>query len=358
MHAIRRILIVLFIFSITKSPVPRADAATMIGDPFTVWILENAVFRDEGSGIAGSPGVDLHLTHHVDAQFDSYDGATLQFDLAPFAGSLASLTFVLRDFDFREGAVRREIASVTEAMIENGWSHGHFVGPRGMTIQFPTLDAMQAALGERIQFEFATIPAEGIDGDRFGVAVFEGGVQRDSAVGVAGEPSPDVELSQFIPCRVDWHDAFTFELRFSSSLNRPLTNLEIRIDDLDFQRNGVLQDIVAVTELSSRNENPYVLASAKAQIIIVFTQLDVAAAAAGDVITFRIDTEGHALLGDLNCDGSITVSDIGPFVTALVDPEGYGVAQPDCNSANADTNQDTAVSPSDIGPFVALLIGQ
>jgi hypothetical protein len=62
-----------------------------------------------------------------------------------------------------------------------------------------------------------------------------------------------------------------------------------------------------------------------------------------------------ALPGDMNCDGVITVSDIGPFVLALTDPAEYAAQFPDCNAANADINGDGTVTVSDIGPFVALL---
>lgn len=61
------------------------------------------------------------------------------------------------------------------------------------------------------------------------------------------------------------------------------------------------------------------------------------------------------LLGDMNCDGTVTVSDIGGFVLALTDPTGYAMQFPDCDINNADVNEDGSISVSDIGPFVALL---
>lgn len=63
------------------------------------------------------------------------------------------------------------------------------------------------------------------------------------------------------------------------------------------------------------------------------------------------------LLGDMNCDGALTVSDIGPFVLALTNPAQYAIDFPDCDVNNADVNMDGAVTVSDIGPFVALLTG-
>lgn len=63
------------------------------------------------------------------------------------------------------------------------------------------------------------------------------------------------------------------------------------------------------------------------------------------------------LIGDTNCDGIISVSDIGPFVLALTDPAGYAAQFPNCEINNADTNDDGQISVGDIGPFVALLSG-
>jgi hypothetical protein len=64
-----------------------------------------------------------------------------------------------------------------------------------------------------------------------------------------------------------------------------------------------------------------------------------------------------ALLGDMNCDGQLSVSDISGFVLALTDPAGYAAAFPDCDVDNADVNQDGTISVSDIAGFVSLLTG-
>lgn len=63
------------------------------------------------------------------------------------------------------------------------------------------------------------------------------------------------------------------------------------------------------------------------------------------------------LVGDLNCDGLVSVADIGPFVLALTDPAGYAAQFPACDINNADINNDDLVSVGDIGGFVALLTG-
>jgi plastocyanin len=60
-------------------------------------------------------------------------------------------------------------------------------------------------------------------------------------------------------------------------------------------------------------------------------------------------------LGDMNCDGGIDFDDIDPFVLALVSPEDYAVAYPDCNVLNGDTDQDGDVDFDDIDELIELL---
>ena len=59
----------------------------------------------------------------------------------------------------------------------------------------------------------------------------------------------------------------------------------------------------------------------------------------------------------MNCDGVLSVGDIGGFVLALTDPAGYAAAFPECDINNGDMNGDTAVSVGDIGLFVTALTG-
>ncbi len=61
------------------------------------------------------------------------------------------------------------------------------------------------------------------------------------------------------------------------------------------------------------------------------------------------------LLGDLNCDGVVSVGDINAFVLALTDTDGYRKAFPDCNALNGDFNDDGAVTVGDINGFVAVV---
>lgn len=64
------------------------------------------------------------------------------------------------------------------------------------------------------------------------------------------------------------------------------------------------------------------------------------------------------LLGDLNCDGFVTVSDIGFFVTALTDPAGYAAVQPDCLIENGDIDGNRQTTVADIGGFIELLLAE
>jgi hypothetical protein len=61
-------------------------------------------------------------------------------------------------------------------------------------------------------------------------------------------------------------------------------------------------------------------------------------------------------LGDLNCDGLVDLDDIGPFVSALIDPPGYAIAYPLCDIHRADTNKDAQENGLDIQSFVNLLL--
>lgn len=66
---------------------------------------------------------------------------------------------------------------------------------------------------------------------------------------------------------------------------------------------------------------------------------------------------GLVTIGDMNCDGVISVGDISGFVLALTDPAGYATTYPGCDINRADTNGDGVVSVGDIAGFVSLLTG-
>jgi len=60
--------------------------------------------------------------------------------------------------------------------------------------------------------------------------------------------------------------------------------------------------------------------------------------------------------GDANNDGSFNVGDIGAFITALQDPDGYAAAFPGGNPDEVlDINADGGFNVGDIGTFIRLL---
>lgn len=63
-------------------------------------------------------------------------------------------------------------------------------------------------------------------------------------------------------------------------------------------------------------------------------------------------------VGDMNCDGVVSVGDISGFVLALSDPAGYAIAHPACDISLGDINADGFVTVGDISPFVALITGR
>ena len=70
-----------------------------------------------------------------------------------------------------------------------------------------------------------------------------------------------------------------------------------------------------------------------------------------------VELSGLRSPGDLNCDGSVDLTDVGPFITALLDPREYENQYPDCDINNGDTNDDGSVDLTDVESFIELLIG-
>lgn len=93
-----------------------------------------------------------------------------------------------------------------------------------------------------------------------------------------------------------------------------------------------------------------------------FCTLQTQIVCAGGGGTYLGDGSGCAhptcgLIGDMNCDGVISVSDIGGFVLALTQPEVYDAVYPNCRRSNGDVNGDGFVTVGDIAGFVALITG-
>lgn len=59
--------------------------------------------------------------------------------------------------------------------------------------------------------------------------------------------------------------------------------------------------------------------------------------------------------GDVNCDGSLDLRDVEPFILALLDPAEYEKQFPDCEIDRADMNADGSVDLVDVEPFVEAL---
>ena len=79
---------------------------------------------------------------------------------------------------------------------------------------------------------------------------------------------------------------------------------------------------------------------------------------AGSVATSLQGPSAPAILiGDLNCDGVVSVGDIAAMVMALTDPSGYAATFPGCNILAGDCSADGATTVGDIGCFVDLLTG-
>lgn len=76
------------------------------------------------------------------------------------------------------------------------------------------------------------------------------------------------------------------------------------------------------------------------------------------IVTYNLDnvvvTIPHP--GDLNCDAVVDLSDVEPFIQALIDPAAYQTAYPDCSATLADLDGNGTVDGLDIQPFVGVLL--
>jgi hypothetical protein len=58
------------------------------------------------------------------------------------------------------------------------------------------------------------------------------------------------------------------------------------------------------------------------------------------------------VLGDLNCDGAVSVFDIDPFILALTDARRYARRYPNCHRSLADVDGDGTIDAFDLVPFL------
>ncbi len=63
-----------------------------------------------------------------------------------------------------------------------------------------------------------------------------------------------------------------------------------------------------------------------------------------------------SLIGDMNCDGAVNASDVGPMALALVDLAAHQLQFPGCDPLHGDMNQDLTLDGRDIGLFVNCLL--
>lgn len=69
------------------------------------------------------------------------------------------------------------------------------------------------------------------------------------------------------------------------------------------------------------------------------------------------DWAGPIVPGDMDCDGSLNLTDVESFILALIDPKGYDAKNPDCDLNLADMNTDGSVDLTDVEKFIEALLG-
>lgn len=71
---------------------------------------------------------------------------------------------------------------------------------------------------------------------------------------------------------------------------------------------------------------------------------------------FAVSGARTQLALDLNCDDETTIDDVMPFTLALIDPDAYDAAYPDCDQQRADVNGDGFADGADIQAFIDALL--
>jgi len=74
------------------------------------------------------------------------------------------------------------------------------------------------------------------------------------------------------------------------------------------------------------------------------------------VFHFSFTAGAPIFLGDMNCDGCITTTDVQAMVLALLNPATYAATYPGCNILRGDTNGDSLVNGRDIRGFTNLVL--
>lgn len=121
--------------------------------------------------------------------------------------------------------------------------------------------------------------------------------------------------------------------------------------DTDLCCNATVPDVVSTTFRVNRARDFTRFFTGRMDELALYPRV----LSASEVLAHFTATEIGLLPGDMNCDGIVNNFDIDPFVLALVDPDAYTVAFPNCNRLAADVNGDGSVDNFDIDPFVLLL---
>jgi len=74
------------------------------------------------------------------------------------------------------------------------------------------------------------------------------------------------------------------------------------------------------------------------------------------VFHFSFAPNVPVFLGDMNCDGCVTATDVQAMVLALINPAAYSAAHPGCSILRGDTNGDSLVNGRDIRGFTSLIL--
>lgn len=130
----------------------------------------------------------------------------------------------------------------------------------------------------------------------------------------------------------------------------------IEIDIPDDARFRIYQDGEKIFDVADLTVGIWGTRVDGVQQIRIGKGLDIPAFGHGVIIdNITVTPFSSMLLGDMNCDGLVSVADIGPFVMALTNPTNYAASFPDCDMMQADLSGDGLVTVVDIGHFVALL---
>lgn len=129
------------------------------------------------------------------------------------------------------------------------------------------------------------------------------------------------------------------------------------VDDVQVVQDGTnWNDVIALTPLGATSITWVPTTSsttAKVRVRAVYSGGSYGAWDESDALF--IVTDPMPLLGDMDCNGTVSPFDITPFLAALFDPGAYSAAYPYCDVHHADMDQNGTINPFDIQEFLDLL---